>query len=109
MVLPCADEEGYYESIAGPREQDPDEAYDQHRQNCIDDGICYRPGCSDKLIDGMCPTCEADKLNLAMRRNTEPCPHCKGHGADPLSDNVNWLPCQTCRGSGRIPKRRKHD
>ncbi len=38
---------------------------------------------------------------------TDPCPYCKGHGADPLSDNVNWLPCGECHGTGRILKRRK--
>lgn len=30
------------------------------------------------------------------------CPTCGGHGADPLSDNVNWRPCNTCGGSGLI-------
>lgn len=28
------------------------------------------------------------------------CRECGGHGADPLSDNVNWLPCKSCGGSG---------
>jgi DnaJ-class molecular chaperone len=31
----------------------------------------------------------------------EPCPRCRGHGADPMSDNVNWLPCGQCEGSGK--------
>ena len=30
-----------------------------------------------------------------------PCSYCGGHGADPWSDNVNWLPCPKCRGSGQ--------
>jgi hypothetical protein len=28
------------------------------------------------------------------------CPTCGGHGADPMSDNTNWLPCSTCNGTG---------
>ena len=31
------------------------------------------------------------------------CPNCGGHGADPMSDNVNWLPCKRCNGTGRVP------
>ena len=30
------------------------------------------------------------------------CPTCAGTGANPLSDNTNWLPCQTCRGLGTV-------
>jgi DnaJ-class molecular chaperone len=30
------------------------------------------------------------------------CPSCNGHGADPMSDNLNWLPCQRCHGKGTI-------
>jgi hypothetical protein len=33
---------------------------------------------------------------------TEKCPNCGGHGADPASDNVNWLPCKRCNGTGAI-------
>jgi hypothetical protein len=29
------------------------------------------------------------------------CTICKGTGADPMSDNVNWLPCTQCSGNGR--------
>jgi len=29
------------------------------------------------------------------------CRICKGSGADPMSDNVNWLPCGVCRGTGK--------
>lgn len=29
------------------------------------------------------------------------CRVCKGTGADPLSDNLNWLPCSHCGGSGQ--------
>lgn len=29
-----------------------------------------------------------------------PCTVCRGSGRDPLSDNVNWLPCLTCGGAG---------
>ena len=93
MVLPCADDEGYYESIAPPHEEDPDEAYDRQRQAEIDDEAERKR----KLHDA----------GTTITYGTEPCPYCKGHGADPLSDNVNWLPCGECRGSGRIPKRRK--
>lgn len=32
------------------------------------------------------------------------CPYCKGHGADPMSDNVNCLPCPVCKGKGKIKK-----
>lgn len=28
------------------------------------------------------------------------CPTCRGTGANPMSDNTNWLPCYTCDGSG---------
>ena len=121
--MPCHISDGPQlpEDVPGyVEEQDPDEAYDRHRQDCIDRGECYR--CNERMIDGLCPICDADKLNLAIRKihdagsaetyrrahkTTEPCPYCKGHGADPLSDNVNWLPCSECHGSGRIPKRRK--
>lgn len=27
------------------------------------------------------------------------CAYCKGTGADPLSDNLNWLPCTSCKKS----------
>lgn len=37
------------------------------------------------------------------------CPACRGHGADPLSDNVNWLPCNKCGGDGRFPKPERPD
>jgi len=40
---------------------------------------------------------------------TDRCPECKGHGADPLSDNVNWLPCKTCGGDGRVAKATRGD
>jgi hypothetical protein len=33
------------------------------------------------------------------------CPTCGGHGADPMSDNTDWLPCQTCHGKGTLPPR----
>ena len=33
--------------------------------------------------------------------NREKCSYCGGHGADPMSDNVNWLRCPECGGSGR--------
>lgn len=29
------------------------------------------------------------------------CSDCGGHGADPMSDNVNWLPCRKCQGTGK--------
>jgi hypothetical protein len=29
------------------------------------------------------------------------CPACRGSGAQPLSDNLNWLPCWSCGGTGR--------
>jgi hypothetical protein len=31
------------------------------------------------------------------------CTVCGGTGADPLSDNLNWLPCGHCRGTGNEP------
>lgn len=34
----------------------------------------------------------------------ERCTDCGGHGADPMSDNVNWLPCRKCQGTGRVRK-----
>lgn len=33
------------------------------------------------------------------------CRVCRGTGADPLSDNLNWLPCSHCKGSGQEPER----
>lgn len=30
------------------------------------------------------------------------CPTCGGHGADPLSDNLNWRPCYSCSGTGQV-------
>jgi hypothetical protein len=29
------------------------------------------------------------------------CPSCNGTGVDPLSDNVDWLPCSSCKGTGK--------
>ena len=29
------------------------------------------------------------------------CLVCKGTGRNPMSDNVNWLPCSTCNGTGK--------
>lgn len=29
------------------------------------------------------------------------CPYCRGTGANPMSDNVNWLPCSSCSGTGK--------
>lgn len=29
------------------------------------------------------------------------CPTCHGTGADPMSDNLNWLPCWPCKGTGK--------
>ena len=34
---------------------------------------------------------------------SQKCPECRGHGADPLSDNLNWLPCRSCGGTGTLP------
>lgn len=28
------------------------------------------------------------------------CTACHGHGCDPMSDVMHWLPCTTCKGSG---------
>lgn len=108
--MPCHISDGPQtpEDVYERPEVDEDAAYEAHRQDRIDRGECHR--CEERTIDGLCPICDADKLNLAIQKTTEPCPYCKGHGADPLSDNVNWLPCGECHGSGRIPKRRKdHD
>lgn len=32
--------------------------------------------------------------------STRDCLVCRGSGRDPMSDNVNWLPCSSCGGSG---------
>lgn len=40
------------------------------------------------------------KEAVANGLNTK-CTDCNGHGADPMSDNVNWLQCQKCGGSGK--------
>lgn len=40
-----------------------------------------------------------DQLQRKIRRLK--CKVCNGTGANPLSDNANWLPCMECRGSGR--------
>jgi hypothetical protein len=49
------------------------------------------------------------EFGRGMCRGYEPakvtCPTCKGTGADPMSDNVNWLPCGTCHGERRVPFR----
>ena len=47
---------------------------------------------------------EADtemKANLNSAPLGRKCRACGGHGADPMSDNVNWLPCGQCGGTGR--------
>lgn len=33
--------------------------------------------------------------------NDGKCKVCRGHGADPMSDNTNWLPCGSCGGTGK--------
>lgn len=35
----------------------------------------------------------------------ETCRVCQGTGANPLSDNMNFLPCAECRGTGTTPVR----
>lgn len=35
-------------------------------------------------------------------QNMIECRACNGHGADPMSDNVNWLPCRSCNGVGKV-------
>lgn len=32
------------------------------------------------------------------------CSDCGGHGADPMSDNVNWMPCRKCQGTGKVKR-----
>lgn len=34
---------------------------------------------------------------------TRLCDVCGGHGANPGSDNTNWLPCVDCHGTGKVP------
>lgn len=51
-------------------EEDPDEAYDRHRQDCLDRGECHR--CYERLVDGLCFTCDADKINLAIQKRRKP-------------------------------------
>lgn len=40
-----------------------------------------------------------EKTSVARRF----CRVCGGHGADPASDNTNWLPCGACGGTGLAP------
>lgn len=47
----------------------------------------------------ICPYCEM-KLCCCVQ-----CHVCKGHGADPMSDNLHWLPCSYCKGRGRFVPR----
>ena len=41
------------------------------------------------------------QAKMALPDPDDFCPYCCGHGADPLSDNVNWLTCPKCGGSGK--------
>lgn len=46
----------------------------------------------------------AGAATVTLRALDEPddrCQVCRGSGAEPLSDNVNWLPCSACRGTGK--------
>lgn len=40
-------------------------------------------------------------LAALARTGGEVCHVCKGTGRDPMSDNVNWLPCNSCNGTGK--------
>jgi hypothetical protein len=50
----------------------------------------------------------ADELNGETVRERESelvtCASCRGTGRNPLSDTVNWLPCDTCAGAGVRPR-----
>lgn len=41
---------------------------------------------------------------MCYPKGDTPCPACGGHGADPGSDNVNWLACSSCQGTGKMWK-----
>lgn len=51
----------------------------------------FRPQADD---DAVC-CCGKSKFIHA-----DSCSVCNGTGANPLSDNRNWLPCTECNGSG---------
>lgn len=36
--------------------------------------------------------------NTTPQKIEDKCPTCRGTGADPMSDVVDWLPCPTCKG-----------
>ena len=47
--------------------------------------------------------CEFARALAAEGKGAHPsakCGGCNGTGADPMSDNVNWLPCKGCGGKG---------
>lgn len=56
-------------------------------------------------MTGRLSNLEYDEFGHPIANVDEPelCATCHGTGADPLSDNVNWLPCSTCHGSGQVP------
>ena len=41
-------------------------------------------------------------MDMHQCAKSKPCPDCGGHGANRMSDNVNWLPCWRCGGKGVI-------
>lgn len=73
-----------------------------------------QPATLDELAERIAALEERiDELDIALTRRLREladqlarlggsCPECRGHGADPLSDNVNWLPCRSCGGTGKI-------
>jgi len=70
--------------------------------SCVVCSVCVD---ADRYLDW---SATADLVVLAIfqafARQAEPerCPYCGGHGADPMSDNVAWLPCPTCKGTGQV-------
>lgn len=57
-----------------------------------------------ECVDGRCLLTELDAIiaDVTPQKRPQACPTCKGTCANPLSDNVNSLPCSTCDGTGVI-------
>jgi hypothetical protein len=70
--MPCHISDGPQtpEDVIGFQEEDEDEQYDRQRQDAIDRGEC--PRCYERTVDGLCFTCDTDKINLAISKRRNP-------------------------------------
>lgn len=79
-----------------------DATFAQMKRIDIDALLAPAPCATPDCVDGYVPSQPDGEPEPCPSCAKAPCATCGGHGADPMSDNVNWLPCATCGGSGNV-------